>query len=175
MPDKITQDMPNLIKKFGLVLIMCLSAVACTDDARSRLDGLAKARIVLPSGKEVKVFVAQTPSEQTQGLSDLRPEQFQDDESMLFPAKRNQVRQFWMPNTHFNLDIVFLNKDLYVLDVHKDLRHYPKEGPKDRVPLSKAVYSRHVLELKSSSPLAKEIQPGMSLKWIGDDRLLQRE
>lgn len=171
----ITQDRPKLIKKFGQILTLSLLLASCDDDARSRLEKLEQGQVVLPSGKELKVFVARGASEQVQGLSGLTPQDFGEDEAMLFPSRQNKVRQFWMPNTHFNLDIVFLTKDLYVLDVHKNLESYPHKGPKDKIPLSKAVYSRHVLEIKSSSPLAKEIRPGISLKWIGDARPWQRE
>lgn len=176
----ITQDKLKLIKKFSLPLILSLiwtlilgCALGCTDDARSRLEKFEVGTIELPSGKKLKVYVAQSISQQKRGLSGLTPKQFLDNESMLFPGNKNQIRQFWMPETHFDLDIFFLNKDLYVLDVHRSLTHFPHAEPKEKIPLSKAVYSRHVLEVKSSSPLAKEIQPGMLLKWTGDSRLLQ--
>lgn len=169
----ITQTGLKLIKKLSITLIFCLGTIACDDDARSRLDTLAKAKLVLPSGKTISVFVAQTDEQQQIGLSGLMPGDFEENESMIFPGDFPSVRQFWMPDTHFDLDIFFLNKDLYVLDVHRNVPHFPKREPRSKVPLSKAVYSQHVLEIKSSSDIAKEIKPGMMLKWSGDSRLLQ--
>lgn len=169
----ITQDRLNLIKKFPLSLIFLLGAFLFSgcDDARSRLEALEQARLVLPSGKELNVFIARGARDQASGLSGVKPEEFKNNEAMIFPSDRNETRQFWMPNTHFDLDIVFLTKDLYVLDVHRRLKHFPHSGPKEKIPLSKAVYSRHVLEIKSSSPLAQDITPGTRLRWSEDVRL----
>lgn len=169
----ITQDKLKLIKKLSILLILCLGATACDDDARSRLQNLGQGKITLPSGKELTVYIARSPKEQIAGLSRLQPKDFFDTESMLFLSSEDKVRQFWMPETHFDLDIIFLTKDLYVLDIHRKLEHFPKKEPKRLIPLSKAVFSRHVLEVKSSSPLAREISPGMILKWSADERLLQ--
>lgn len=172
MPPFITQTGLNLIKKFPLLLIFCLIA-ACNDDARSRLEALESGSIELPSGKKLTVFVAQTDKAQETGLSGLPSKDFSQNEGLIFPADEDKLRQFWMPDTHFNLDIIFLTKDLYVLDVHKNIEHFPKREPKGDIPLSKAVYSRHVLEIRADSPLADEIRPGMVLKWSGDRRLLR--
>lgn len=172
MPLFITQTGLNLIKKLPILLIIGLIA-ACNDDARSRLESLPLGSIDLPSGKKIQVYVAQTDEAQETGLSGLPSEDFGANEGLLFPADNNKLRQFWMPDTHFNLDIIFMTKDLYVLDVHRNVPHFPKREPKQDVPLSKAVYSRHVLEIRADSPLADEIRPGMLLKWSGDRHLLQ--
>ncbi|MCO4754012.1 MAG: DUF192 domain-containing protein [Bacteriovoracaceae bacterium] len=170
----ITQDGPKLIKNLGIILIL-LMVCACNDDARSRLESLGRGKIQLPSGKSLKVFIAKSPLEQAKGLSKVPAKLFKDDESMLFPGDEYKPRQFWMPETLFNLDIIFLTKDFYVLDIHRNLPSFPKREPRNLVPKSKTVHSWHVLEIKSSSRLANEIQPGMSLKWIGSSDLLQKE
>jgi uncharacterized membrane protein (UPF0127 family) len=126
--------------------------------------GYQKAKITLVSGQILDTYVAITAKEQSQGLSGLKKEQFKDNNAMLFPLKEATMRQFWMPNTHFDLDIFFLNKDFLVIDIHRNLAHYPKKGPKHMVPLSKMVYCNHVLEVKSSSTLSKQINIGDFLK-----------
>jgi len=170
----ITQYSPKLIKKLGIILIL-LMACGCNDDARSRLNSLKQGEIILPSGKSMRVYVAKSPIEQLKGLSNVTMDFFKDSDSMLFPGYEYKLRQFWMPETHFNLDIVFLTKDFYVLDVHRNLQSFPDKEPKSKIPKSKMVRAWHVLELKSSSELAKEIVPGISLKWKGPNDLLQKE
>ena len=96
-------------------------------------------------------------------ITKIKPDQLKDNEGMLFPENEMKQRMFWMPNTHMNLDIFFLNKDFYVLDIHRNLQHFPKRYPESEIPRSKTVYSQHVLELKSSSPLAAKIKRGMIL------------
>tara|TARA_Y100000780_G_scaffold226709_1_gene241187 strand:- start:8200 stop:8724 length:525 start_codon:yes stop_codon:yes gene_type:complete len=170
----ITQDSPKLIKKLGIILIL-LIACGCKDDARSRLNSLAKGEIALPSGNILNVYVAKSPIEQLNGLSRVPSDIFGDKDSMLFTGNEYKPRQFWMPETHFNLDIIFLTKDFYVLDVHRNLKSFPKSEPRSIVPRSKMVNSWHVLEIKSSSNYAKEIRPGVTLKWKGPSDLLQIE
>lgn len=123
---------------------------------------------ILPSGEEFKVYIARTPEQQKLGLSKIRSSNFSESEGMLFPAKKMFMRQFWMPETYFDLDIFFMNEDYYIIDIHRGLKHYPKKvrnkTEKARVDISKEVFSQHVLELRSGSSLAKKIVPGMLLK-----------
>lgn len=109
--------------------------------------------------------MAKTYKEQKRGLSKIKDEDFPHGEGMFFTGNKMYMRQFWMPETHFNLDIVFLNSDLYILDIHRNLAHFPKPAPRSKIPMSKEVFSRHILELKSGSPLAKQIKIGQFLKW----------
>lgn len=164
--------MPKVIQQSSLLLIKILALFclcSCNDDVNSAQSNpyktYQKGTISLPSGSKVTVYIAQTPQQQRLGLSFVKENEFKSNEGMLFPAKTFGPRQFWMPNTYFNLDIFFLNEDMYVLDVHRNLEHYPKATPKNKVPLSKKVRCSHVLEIKADSPLAKEIQPGMLLNW----------
>jgi uncharacterized membrane protein (UPF0127 family) len=156
-----------LIKTFLLLGLI----VSCNE--KGKFSDYSQGEITLPSGKKLKVYMAVSTDQQRRGLSNTKPEEFADDESMLFFDEGDSVRQFWMPETFFNLDIIFLNKDLYVVDVHRNIQHYTKREPREAVPLSKKVYCRHVLEIKASSPLAKEIKPGMMLKWTGKQSLEQ--
>lgn len=165
--------MNNVIHQSSLLLIKFLlltALVSCEDNdkdakAKNPFRSYDSATMTLPSGKKLTIFKAITPEQQQLGLSHLMPDDLKANEGMIFLDRSYSMRQFWMPNTHFDLDIFFLNEDLYVLDIHRSLKHYPKEGPRSEVPLSKKVYCQHVLELKADSPLAKEIQPGMILKW----------
>jgi uncharacterized membrane protein (UPF0127 family) len=133
-----------------------------------------KGIIELPSGKKLTTYLAKTDEQQQMGLSHIQENDFREDEGMLFLDESYSARQFWMPNTHFDLDIIFLNEDLYVLDIHRQLKHFPSDEPKSSIPLSKRVYCKHVLEIKSTSPLAREIEIGMVLKWISPKNLLQK-
>ena len=142
-----------------------------TNNLKNPFRSYPTGKISLPSGNNVNIFIATDPEQQQLGLSHLKDNELKSNEGMLFPSKTYKVRQFWMPDTHFNLDIYFLNEDFYVLDVHRNLQHFPKSGPKEEVPISKQVECMHVLELKSSSSLAKEIQPGMLLNWSGPKNL----
>lgn len=165
----ITQSALNFIKKF-LQLCLSLSLLSfagpgCSANSASAFKDLDFAQLELPSGALIKVYIARSPDEQKKGLSSIASHEFKDNEAMLFPATKMQWRQFWMPDTHFDIDVIFLSKDFYVLDIHRSLPKTQKGTPKRLIPKSKTVYSQHVLELKSSSPYASQITPGMILEW----------
>lgn len=154
-----------ILIKFLLLIQLCACKETSENAKNNPFRTYPSGKITLPSGNVVDVFVAASGKQQQLGLSHVKNDDFKDNEGMLFPGQDYKVRQFWMPDTHFNLDIYFLNEDMYVLDIHRNMQHFPKSGPKEKIPLSKKVECMHVLELKSSSPMAKEIKPGMLLKW----------
>jgi uncharacterized membrane protein (UPF0127 family) len=171
----IAKEPLNLIKNFLAFSFILITFMSCNENDKSALahKQYEQGEIELPSGKILTVYLAKSYAEQKRGLSHLKPEQFSTNEAMLFLDDFEHPRQFWMPNTHFNLDIIYLSKDLYVLDIHRNLQHFPKEGPNHLVPRSKTVVCRHVLEIRSESSLASEIHPGMILKWNSSPHLLQ--
>lgn len=158
--------MKNFIPQYGLILtlFLSLSITSCKSSA-DHLKDYRLSELKLDSGTVLKVYIAESREQQSRGLSQIKSNDFGPKETMLFPLPRMKYRQFWMPETHFDLDIIFMNADYYVLDIHRKLKHYPKKNPRSKVPMSKEVFSQHVLEIRSDSPHAKEIQPGMTLKF----------
>ncbi|MDH4468302.1 MAG: DUF192 domain-containing protein [Bacteriovoracaceae bacterium] len=117
-------------------------------------------------GNNFKTYLAVSVSEQTLGLSELKDEEWGQDDSMFFWSEEDSDRAFWMPDTYFNLDIFFLDKDLKVVGVERNVPfHIGRENP-ESIPRTKTYFSRFVLELKSSSNVSKEIQVGDTLTWV---------
>lgn len=162
-----------LLIKFLLITQLISCKEQTTSSSKNPYKSYQQGEITLPSGKKLKVYLAINEDQQKMGLSHVKAEEFGDNDAMIFLDKTYSTRQFWMPETHFNLDVVFLNEDLYVLDIHRNLQHYPKAEPRSAIPLSKKVYCQHVLEIKSDSPLAQEIRPGMILNWSSPKSPLQ--
>ena len=154
-------------KPLKLIIFLVFSGffngcIASSDNSSiGHLKSYEKVFLELPSGEKIYTYIAKTESQQRLGLSKIESKDFSNSMGMLFPEDKMRVRQFWMPETHFDLDVFFMNEDYYILDIHRNLKH-----SKDRsnAVYSKEVFSQHVLELKSSSPLAKKIKPGMILK-----------
>ncbi|MBL7664917.1 MAG: DUF192 domain-containing protein [Bacteriovoracaceae bacterium] len=117
--------------------------------------------------------MAITSAEQTQGLSGVQPADFQDNEAMLFFNLYDDTRYFWMPDTYFDLDLFYLNADLVIIDIDRNLPHYVGRENPDSIPRARPIYCRHVLEMKATSPLAKKMQIGDQLIWKGPYSLEQ--
>ena len=124
------------------------------------LRAMERADLQLPSGQRLKLQIVKTEEERAQGLSGIRPKQFGQDEAMLFFYEQEGPRKFWMPNTFMNLDIFFLDQNFKVIDVQRNLPAYPKSEPIDKIPTTKVVNARHVLEMRADSPSSKKIKVG---------------
>ena len=147
---------------FSTYFFVFFLSSSCVDKAMP-LTNLKTTSISMPGGEKFEAFIAKTYEEQAQGLSGIKNKDFLDHQAMLFVYAEDGMRQFWMPNTYFNLDIIFLTSDFYILDIHRNLPHYPRKEINGKVPKSKIVFARHVLEVKSSSKLAKKLHVGMQL------------
>jgi uncharacterized membrane protein (UPF0127 family) len=164
-------------KLFKNFLILSLLFFASSAGAKT-LEQLKKYSIIelqLPNGSKVMTYVAKSNKQQNQGLSGLRDKNFKDNHAMLFYYKKDGPRNFWMPDTYFNLDIFFLDKDFKVLSVERDIPFHPGTQEPPRIYRTKTHYARHVLEMKSSSALAKSIGPKQSFKVIKGSSLLGKE
>jgi len=153
------------LKLINFLLCFCVifSAVACNDKV-SPFASYPQGDITLPSGKVLKLYVADTGPRQVTGLSGTKANEFEADETLIFLGKKDVMRNFWMPDTYFNIDIIYLTAEFYVLDIQKNVQHFIGREPQYKIPKAKPVYCRHVLEIKADSPFAKEITPGMTLK-----------
>ena len=145
-----------------------VTALQCTHRAPHRpgqLSQLNQAELVLPTGQAVQIFIAQTPAQRFQGLSEVRPEAFGPAQGMLFVYSRPGRRVFSMRRTYFDLDIFFLNSKKRVVAAHRDLPHHPDGNSNHRLRKTPPVRCRYVLEMRADSDLAEKIHPGMHLQW----------
>lgn len=151
-----------------IILLLAILMISCNEsNGKNAFRTYPKLEIEMPSKNKLNVYVAVDAKRQQLGLSHVKPNEFNDNDTMLFTGDHYQVRQFWMPETHFDLDIIFLSPELEVLDIHRGVKHYSKKVTrenKDDVPISKKAYCQHVLEIKSSSVYAPEFKVGMKLK-----------
>lgn len=153
-----------------LSFLVLFILVSCNGGKLARKDAL----ITTPSGQTVITHFAITPEEQEQGLSGVKESDFGINEGMLFYYTEGGMRQFWMPDTYFNLDLFYLDEKFKVLDVIRNLRHHPGRDTPSLIPRARAVWSWHVLEMRADSPISREIQIGDQLKVEFSDEVKKR-
>lgn len=129
--------------------------------------------LLTPKGVKIKLRLAVEETEQRQGLSGLSPVQFSKDEGMLFVYHQMAPRRFWMPDTYFDLDIIFLSPDLTILHIEKNVPHHPGRQEPPPIPITATYIASHILEIRSDSPLALEMKIGEKLIWQGSRPLLE--
>jgi uncharacterized membrane protein (UPF0127 family) len=117
-------------------------------------------------GQKIKLYVSVSDEAQATGLSGIKPRDWPAGRGMLFVYPENGQRMFWMPNTFMDLDIFFLDKNLKVLNVARDMPHHPGTN-ESVVPIARTptYYARHILELRADDPVSKSITVGQQLKW----------
>jgi len=155
----------KFIKKLYLIIYLVIYT-SCQAGANPQLK--------LSNGKTIKVQVAISPSAQAKGLSGVKPHQWPNGQGMLFVYPTMSPKMFWMPNTFMNLDIFFLDKNLKVLEVVRDIPHHPGHD-ESVLPIARTptYYAQHVFELKSKDPISQQIKKGDTLKWIYEKPLME--
>ncbi len=145
-------------------LILFLSLTAC--QSSTPLSHLEKATMASPSGVEIPIRIAVTEIDQQKGLSGIKAQDWPDSQGLLFAYPKIGLRRFWMPDTYFNLDIIFLDPDFSIVHIERNVPAHPGTDETE-VPIYRTsdIYAQHVLELKASENLTKDWQIGSRLQW----------
>ena len=149
----------------SISFLSLLLFISCWNDPS--VEDLEKTTFSLqtPNGKIIRTSLAVQDPTRIQGLSGIPSSKFTQDQGMLFVFPKENFRKFWMRDTYFNLDIIFLNKNLVVVAVEKDIPYHP--GSKTPPPIYRTAvyYSQYVLETRADSPLGKDIKTGDKFTW----------
>ena len=74
-----------------------------------------------------RLFLEIADNEQKRSYGLMNREDMKSNSGMLFIWKDRQIRNFWMKNTHFNLDLFFLNNQGEIIEIYKNAKaFFPK-------------------------------------------------
>ena len=91
--------------------------------------------------RELSIELADTEHKRSYGL--MNREDMKSNSGMLFVWKDRQIRNFWMKNTHFNLDLFFLNNQGEIIEIYKNAKAFDETNIKSQNEV------KYVVELKS--------------------------
>lgn len=97
--------------------------------------------------RAIEVELADTPNERALGL--MYRKGMAENQGMLFLFPEEEPRSFYMKNTEFPLDIIYLNKDLQIVSIVKNAKPYDESSMPSEAP------AMYVLEING----------GLSDKW----------
>jgi uncharacterized membrane protein (UPF0127 family) len=157
-----------------IAFLSVFALLACQSESQNQ-NPLKKVELQPGLGSSIQATRAIDAKEQEMGLSGVKPEDFGDSEGMLFFYTQDEERHFWMPDTYFELDLFYLDKDLKVIDIIRKLPFYIGRANPELIPRARGVWCRHVLEMKSTSQIAQKINIGDKLIWKGKVTLLEAE
>jgi uncharacterized membrane protein (UPF0127 family) len=140
---------------FVILLVLC-SLSTLTSGAT----GLGEAVVTFTTDKgyvEVNAEVAETPSEQGQGL--MFRTVLDQDAGMLFIFDHDQLLEFWMMNTSIPLDAIFISSQLQVVSVAQNLRPCPPSNCQNPEFFSSGVAAMYALEVNAGFSSKNDIGP----------------
>ena len=132
-------------------------------------------KIKNPYGNEVVLDLALTRSQHTKGLSGLKSNEFSNSRGMLFINADVGPRRFWMQDTFFNLDIIFLDNNLKVVGIEKNVPFHPGPIEPPAIYKTETYLAQYVLETKALADFGKKLKKNDQLKFSGPTSLLEIE
>ena len=93
------------------------------------------------NAKELSLEIADNEQKRSYGL--MNRKHINSNSGMLFIWENRQIRNFWMKNTHFNLDIFFLNNQGKIIEIYKNAKAFDETNIKSQNEVN------FVVELKS--------------------------
>lgn len=157
----ISQNPLKLIKNLA-ILAMIISNNLWANDSYS---------IKNPQGNSVELKLALTKNEQTKGLSGLKPKEFKSTQGLLFVNTEMGPRRFWMPDTYFNLDIIFLDQDLKIVGLEKNVPAHPGLQEPPIIKKTEIYQAQYILETKAGSKFGLNLKVNDRLNFIGSTSL----
>ncbi len=116
------------MRKILAALLTALLLVAYIQNMNSIDPELKEYSIITASvgGKSFKLFVADTQSKQSKGLSGVS--NLESDQGMLFMFDVKSYRQFWMKDMKLSLDILFID-NVTIVDIKRNItpESYPNK------------------------------------------------
>ncbi len=107
--------------------------------------------------KTLDLEIAETEYETQTGL--MYRHSMEDNQSMLFIFKENKTRSFYMKNTEFSIDIIFINSEKEIVNIHKNAKPYDKASLPSEGPIT------YVLEINAGLSDAWELEKGDMIEW----------
>lgn len=123
-----------MVKNILIALISCL-LIACQQQTKTINLNI--------KGQKYNLEIAQTTLQKSKGLSDR--DSICSTCGMIFVYQKESVYPFWMKNTHFPLNIIWLNQEGKIVDI--------KTGqPEDTTILTPSASAQYIIELPTNSP-----------------------
>ena len=80
--------------------------------------------------QELYLDIADTEQKRSYGL--MNRKDLAINSGMLFIWKDRQIRNFWMKNTHFNLDLFFFNNQGEIIEIYKNAKAFDETNIKSK-------------------------------------------
>lgn len=116
--------------------------------------------------KPLHVFMAKSIKQKEMGLSYFKPEDFPKSTGLYFSYSASGKRKFWMPNTFFALDIIFIDSNMKVVGIERGILPSPKPNtPIRNIAVTATYIAKDVLEIRANDSWGRSLKAGSQLSW----------
>ena len=150
--------MQKILKLFLLILII----TACSNNNSSNEITFKKeavVQIINSDGEELNfdVELADEPHKQAQGL--MFRYKLEPNQGMFFIFKNNEQQSFWMKNTYLSLDIIFIDENFTIVQIHENA------FPLSEEPILSDYPAKYVLEVLGGTAKQQSINVGYKVNY----------
>jgi hypothetical protein len=165
------KSLKPLIVKIGIATIVVLIAIFfvlnnCDDDNNNmhyykfKKEGeLTFTDSIGTSILKIDIEIADNDYERQLGL--MNRENMEEMQGMLFIFSNERLQSFWMLNTLFSLDMIFINSNKEIVTIHKNTKPLSEQS----YPSSKP--AQYVLEMNAGFTDTHNIKLGDKVFWMG--------
>ena len=107
--------------------------------------------------KTLNLEIAESEYETQTGL--MYRHSMEDNQAMLFIFEVEQPRSFYMKNTEFSIDIIFINSKKEIVNIQKNAKPYDKSSLPSEGPI------KYVLEINAGLSDTWELEKGDLIEW----------
>ena len=140
---------------FYLLFLLPASALVAQDNVKStKSHGFIKKSdpidFVKVKGVILELKVLLKLKEQLKGLSGVKKGELKTNQGALFLYPEEGDRSFWMPNTYFDLAIIFLDKNFKITHLEKQAKAHPGTEEPPIIYRTKSAKAKYVIEVAAS-------------------------
>ena len=114
----------------GFFLIFVLNSVFAENNRPVFKQIMCSINVNKKNPQELSLDIADNELKRSYGL--MNREDMKSNSGMLFIWKDRQIRNFWMKNTHFNLDLFFLNNQGEIIEIYKNAKAFDETNIKSQ-------------------------------------------
>ncbi len=116
------------------------------------------------NNQEITLATVWTPELQAKGF--MYVSEIPEDQGMLFTYPEEKPRNFWMKDTIVPLDIIFLDQNYQIINIHHNARPCNEIDPTQQncPSYSSQAPSQYIIELPSPQAKNLNLQPGQTIR-----------
>jgi len=128
----------------------------------SKEERVWKTKLLQIGDKTYEIFLTENEEDMKKGLAAF--DDIKDSQGMLFEFEVEDFHSFWMKDMKFDIDIIFLDKEMKVVHIFENVRKDTYKNQNDYKIFIPKLKSKYVIEIKSGEVKKNKLKLGDIIK-----------